>query len=278
MQARSLIDGMKYIAVEIKEARKALSRRVHLSQFRGDTVECPLCRTGLRRFRPVWKSYQRKMREYGADYPFDRLETFNAEGYSCPSCDASDRDRLYLIYIQKKLAAWPAGKRLRFVDFAPSRPLEQRLRRMPGLDYRTADLFRADVDERVDISDMPAYADGSVDGFICSHVLEHVIDDRKAMSELARILSPDGFGIVMVPLIRGVENTHEDPSIIEGPARWKAFGQDDHLRQYGRHDFLERLRAAGLRVDTLDEGYFGADVFHRAGISPSSVLYAVSRA
>ena len=94
MQARSLIDGVKYIAVEIKEARKALSRRVHLSQFRGDTVECPLCRTGLRRFRPVWKSYQRKMREYGADYPFDRLETFNAESYSCPSCDASDRERL----------------------------------------------------------------------------------------------------------------------------------------------------------------------------------------
>jgi len=105
-----------------------------------------------------------------------------------------------------------------------------------------------------------------------------VIDDRKAMSELARILSPDGFGIVMVPLIRGVEDTHEDPSIIEGPARWKAFGQDDHLRQYGRHDFLERLRAAGLRVDAFDQTYFGADVFHRSGISPSSVLYAVSRA
>lgn len=278
MQARSISDGVRYLAVEVKEARKAIMRRIALRHYRGSAFACPLCETRLGRFRPIWKSYRRKMAEHGADYPFDRLETFNAEGYSCPNCDASDRERLYLIYLQKRLADLPPGKRLRVIDFAPSRPLERRLRKMPNLAYRSVDLFRADVDERADISDMHRFGDASVDIFICSHVLEHVIDDRKAMGELARILSPDGFGIVMVPLIRGVEETHEDPLIVDGQARWKAFGQDDHLRQYGRGDFVKRLQSAGLRVDCLDGAYFGADNFHRAGISAGSVLYAVSRA
>ena len=42
----------------------------------------------------------------------------------------------------------------------------------------------------------------------CSHVLEHIPDDRKALSEVFRILAPGGMLIVQVP-IRG-ETTYED--------------------------------------------------------------------
>ena len=125
---------------------------------------------------------------------------------------------------------------------------------------------------------MPLYADNSVDFFMCSHILEHVPDDRAAMRELCRILKPGGCGIVMVPLVEGVADTQEDPSINTPALRWKHYAQDDHLRLYGGRDLVARLTAAGFTVQALDRAYFGADVFARAGIADNSVLYVVEKA
>jgi len=134
------------------------------------------------------------------------------------------------------------------------------------------------VDDRLDITDMRAYADGSVDFFLCSHVLEHVPEDRKAMRELHRILKPDGFGIVMVPLVHGVDETHEDPAINTHELRWKHYGLADHVRQYGKRDFLKRLGEAGFRVEQRGLDYFGKYTFYRNGIADDSVLYVVHHA
>ena len=41
--------------------------------------------------------------------------------------------------------------------------------------------------------------DGSFDLILCSHVLEHVPDDRAAMSELHRVLAPGGLALVLTP-------------------------------------------------------------------------------
>jgi hypothetical protein len=71
----------------------------------------------------------------------------------------------------------------------------------------------------------------------------------------------------------GVDETHEDPSIESEELRWKYFGMGDHVRQYGKRDFLARLRSAGLRVEQLGVEYFGAEAFRRAGIAENSVLY-----
>jgi len=137
---------------------------------------------------------------------------------------------------------------------------------------------RNDVDDRVDLTAMPGYADNSVDIFLCSHVLEHIPEDRKAMRELYRILKPGGFGVVLVPLVIGIEETHEDPSIDTIALRWKYFGMGDHVRQYGRRDFVKRLAAAGFRVEQLGIDHFGAETFRRAGIADNSVLYVVHKA
>jgi SAM-dependent methyltransferase len=104
-----------------------------------------------------------------------------------------------------------------------------------------------------------------------------VPDDRKAIGELFRTLRPGGFAIVMVPLIHGVEATHEDPAINTPELRWKYYGQDDHVRQYGKSDFVDRLTAAGFRVDQIGVDHFGAEAFRRAGIAPDSVLYVARK-
>ena len=91
----------------------------------------------------------------------------------------------------------------------------------------------------------------------------------------SRVLKPDGFAIVLVPLVVGLDETHEDTSMDTAELRWKYFGAGDHVRQYGKRDFIERLEAAGLRVEQLGIDHFGAETFHRAGIAENSVLYVV---
>jgi SAM-dependent methyltransferase len=48
------------------------------------------------------------------------------------------------------------------------------------------------------LTDIPL-ADSSVDFALCTEVLEHIPDDRKALSEMARVLAPEGWLLVSVP-------------------------------------------------------------------------------
>lgn len=256
--------------VALKEGRKAIRRRLNLHRYRGDAYVCPVCGTGLNSFKPIWKSWWRAMAEHNYIYPVTAIETFNAYAYSCPACDASDRERLYSLYLDR-VAAASGPKRRRLVEFAPSPALSRRLRRLPSIEVRSADLYRRSVDDRIDITAM-RYGDASIDMILCSHILEHIPDDRQAMREMFRVLVPGGFAIVMVPLIVGLDETLEDPAVNTRDQRWAQYGDGDHVRQYGKRDFLERLGAAGFRVERLGIGQFGADTFRRAGIAENSEL------
>jgi SAM-dependent methyltransferase len=273
--ALRLKDTGAYVAM--KDAKKALVRRIKLPQYLGTTFACTVCGTKLRAFKPIWKSYRRRAAEVGYIYPLSSIETFNSKAFSCPACDASDRERLYALYFDKLFGTFNRDRRYRFVEFAPSPALQKRLRRYPVLDYRSADLYRRTVDDRVDITDMRAYGDNSIDVLLCSHILEHVPDDRKAMREMYRTLHPEGVAIVMVPIIHGVDDTQEDPSITSPDLRWKYYGLDDHVRQYGKADFVRRLEAVGFKVDQLGAAYFGEEAFRRAGIAQDSVLYVAHK-
>jgi len=83
------------------------------------------------------------------------------------------------------------------------------------------------------------------DVVLASHVLEHIVDDRKAMREISRVLKTDGWAILQVPI--NAEVTYEDPSIENPIERERVFGQFDHVRIYGK-DYYDRLREAGFTV------------------------------
>src|SRR5712691_4595996 len=91
------------------------------------------------------------------------------------------------------------------------------------------------------------------------------------------VVGPGGFGIVLVPLSPDIDETNEDPAITTLEERWKYFGGGDHVRQYGKRDFVSRLAAAGFAVDQLGIDYFGKDAFRQAGIAENSVLYVVRK-
>lgn len=202
------------------------------------------------------------------------METFNVAAASCPFCDASDRERLTALFLKVEFRNLSgAGGRRLLIEFAPNNALSKMIKRYPLIAYRSADLSRKTVHERIDLTAMTQYNDQSVDILLCSHVLEHIPEDCKAMREIARVLKPEGFAVLLVPLVKGLDETHEDPTIVSEAMRWKYFGMGDHVRQYGKRDFLQRLKAAGLTVDQLGVEHFGSEAFRRAGLTNSSVLY-----
>jgi SAM-dependent methyltransferase len=162
----------------------------------------------------------------------------------CPRCMSEARHRLLLLYMRDELEI--TTKPVRILHFAAEYCFIRRFRRMPNITHIVADLDPPRGGIKMDITDIPVDS-ASVDLVICSHVLEHVEDDSKAMRELKRVLRPGGTALIMCPVYE-LESTYEDPSIVTPQGRREAFYQSDHVRLYGA-DFDDRLRAAGFEVD-----------------------------
>lgn len=251
--------------------QRKLDRWTHL----GDARYCPVCDSPIARFLPIDEFYTRQWMQHAAARSPFAGEMLNVVEFSCPRCGSSDRARLYAHYFAEVFAKLPPGGKYRFIDFAPSPPLSRFLRRFPQLEYRSADLYAEGVDDRVDLCDLKPYADRSVDFFLCSHVLEHVPDDRRAMRELCRILKPTGHGVLVVPINIAVTDIDEDPSVTDPGERWRRFGQDDHVRSYSKQGWLARLAECGFAVEQLGVEHFGRETFQRLGLVDRSVIYVV---
>ena len=164
----------------------------------------------------------------------------------CPNCGALERDRLTISFLRKRTNFFD-GKTKRMLHIAPESVFEPFFSEAAGSGYLTADLFAESVMEKMDITDI-RHPDDTFDVIFCSHVLEHVPDDRKAMAEFCRTLKPDGWAILNVPIT--TEKTVEDPSITDPAERLRLFGQEDHVRRYGI-DYRDRLEEAGFIVQCV---------------------------
>lgn len=185
----------------------------------------------------------------------------------CARCDSMERHRLLWLYLKNKTNLFSVN--LKVLHFAPEYIFQKILRSMSNLDYISADLDSPLAMVKVDIINI-LYDDNSFDVILCTHVLEHVIDDREAMKELFRVLKPGGWAILQVPILR--EKTFEDPTITTPEERLKYFGQEDHFRIYGL-DYKQRLEKAGfsVKVDSyLTE--LSEDIVNRYSLMPEGVF------
>lgn len=195
--------------------------------FRGEARWCPVCESRLARFLPFGGSGR-------------------ADAY-CPVCESLERHRLHWVYLRER-TDWLDGRPRTLLHVAPEAVLAARLRTLPGVTYLSADLADPRAMLRLDVMRLP-FADDAFDAIFCSHVLEHVPDDRAAMRELCRVLRPGGLALLPVPPIRA-ERTSEDPHECDPERRRRRFGHPDHVRRYGR-DYPERLREAGFDVEEI---------------------------
>ena len=106
-------------------------------------------------------------------------------------------------------------------------------------------------------------------------MLEHIPDDRAAMREIARVLTPEGLALVQVPIRFGTR-TDEDADTTPEERR-ERFGQRDHVRWYG-DDFEDRLHEAGLtfqRVTPVE--VLGADMCAWLRVEQDEPVWIVRR-
>lgn len=76
-----------------------------------------------------------------------------------------------------------------------------------------------------------------------SHVIEHVSSMDAALSELARVLRPEGVIILNGPVMWSMETTKEDPACAADEAcRISEYKQSDHVRLPGR-DIVNKYKA-----------------------------------
>ncbi len=232
---------------------------------------CACCGSEIGAYEPLPEEYFEQLKSYGVELK-DTYEMLSWREYTCPNCGSSDRERAYALVMKKILP----NKKLRILEIAPRQCLTDFIKKnFPAADYKTGDLFMDGVDYRLDVTDMKQIADGSVDFFICSHVLEHVADDLKAMRELRRILAKGGSGIIVVPLDLSRTEIDEDPNCTDVGERWRRFGQDDHVRAYSKQGFLQRLNRAGFAVKEYGKEFFGAELMIENGLTDSAVVYVV---
>jgi predicted SAM-dependent methyltransferase len=260
-----------------KRIRNRLKHWLETASYRGSRFQCPVCEAGLNRFNRLPDYFIQNLEKNQYIHSILAEETLNFLEFECPACGAYDRDRLYALYYRDLFKNLDTTRKYVFIDFAPSPFLSPFLRRQNLLKYRTADLIDPKVDDRVDITDMRNYDDHSVDFFLCSHILEHVPNDRKALDELYRILRPGGKGVVMVPILLTLTENYENPKIVTEADRWRHFGQHDHIRIYSKPGFIARLEQAGFHVNQYGIDHFSEAAFSLHGIHYRSVLYVVEK-
>jgi SAM-dependent methyltransferase len=192
-------------------------------RFAGSRVECPLCERTFSR----WRGH--------------------AMLGNCPFCGSAPRHRLLKLSLARE---WNHQSRpLDVLHFAPEWGVQRGFRSNPRVGrYVTADLSAPGVDVHCDITALD-FADQEFDVVVCSHVLEHVRDDRRALKELRRVLRPGGVAYIQVPYDSN-RHTDEDPNVTDPVERERRYGQFDHIRMYGR-DLIGRLSEAGFKVDEL---------------------------
>ena len=133
----------------------------------------------------------------------------------CPRCRSRERHRAAYMLLQDRL-----GTDHHTIHCAPEPYIEKWLRSL-STDYLSIDLYEPAM-RQIDLTDMDLESESST-LLWCSHVLEHIPEDGKAMREIFRVLKPGGVAVIQVP-IRG-DVTDEDPSVTTPQQRIERFGQ-----------------------------------------------------
>ena len=232
-----------------------LARPLIVLFFKGNNFTDPIDGKSYRKFLPYGYGKQR-------------------ENALSPGTLSLERHRQMWLYLQNETDFFT--KNYKVLHIAPEQEFLRKFKKMKNLDYISADLFSPIVDVKADILDLP-FENESFDIIFCNNVLEHIEDDRKAMSELLRVMKKGGWGIVQVPMKNSLEKTYEDFTIKDPKERQKHFGQYDHVRWYGM-DYFDRLKSVGFEADAnFYSQKFSKEEIKKFGLRENEILPVVSK-
>ena len=227
-----------------------LARPLIVLFFKGNNFTDPIDGKSYRKFLPYGYGKQR-------------------ENALSPGTLSLERHRQMWLYLQNETDFFTNNYKV--LHIAPEQEFLRKFKKMKNLDYISADLFSPIVDVKADILDLP-FENESFDIIFCNHVLEHIEDDRKAMSELFRVMKKGGWGIVQVPMKNSLEKTYEDFTSKDPKERQKHFGQYDHVRWYGM-DYFDRLKSVGFEADAnFYSQKFSKEEIKKFGLRENEIL------
>ncbi len=213
-------------------------------------------RLGARRFCVCCARRSRRFLPMG-DYDYNRREDAK-----CPWCGSMERHRLLWHYLTTPPAL--AERELEVLHFAPEPCLETLFQHETRWRYLTADLY-APAMVKEDITHLSFEAD-RFDLIICSHTLDHIPDDAKAMAELFRVLKPGGMALV-ISLVDPERAETRAGAPNGAPVRAKG---EECIRVYGA-DLPQRLADAGFVVEVVDPAQqLSRDEQFMWGVGPKS--------
>ena len=193
--------------------------------YKGENTICLICSAKSKKFIPI--------------------SFYNIDDKICASCGALSRSRALGVYVKKNFK----DQSQKILDFSPHRSLNDFFKSIFE-NYTSSDFENQFYAQKsYDITQINE-ADQSFDLIICFHVLEHILEDKKAIKELNRVLKSDGHLLIQVPLKKG--GTYQDNSIISKEGRLKAFGQEDHVRIYGEDNLTLILNESGFTANPID--------------------------
>jgi len=254
----------KYKEHKLKEKSK---------HFVGNDVYCPICESEFRMFGPTGLG----KKEFGV------VGIGARQNAQCFKCGSAERDRLLFKYLTEELHLLEIKENLRLLHFAPDEPFYHLFSKNKYIEYYPCDIdpliypFIGNTKIRkVDITSIP-FDNNYFDFIICNHVLEHVSDDKLAMSELYRVMKEGGRGYFQVPIDYNRTTTYEDNSITTPKEREIAFGQRDHVRWYGQ-DYKTRLEEIGFTVheDSFVKKFSEEELF-KYGLDSLELIYSCQK-
>lgn len=193
---------------------------------------------------------------------------------------ARARHRFIWFYLKNETELFNK-KNISLLHISPEYNFYEKLRKIKMINYHPVDKFEPGYDylsltRNFDLLDENP-ASEKYDFIICNHVLEHIIDDEKAIRNLFSLLADNGTLIVTVPILKNNQPTYEDFSIISPEERKKHFGQWDHVRYYGT-DISERFQKAGFLVKTVKSGNYLTEKQRKEfGIPDELYLFRLSK-
>jgi SAM-dependent methyltransferase len=204
--------------------------------------QCYCCKVRFGRFHP----YRQSINSTSAFFRLLETVGSDVENFRCPFCGSFDRERHLLLYFDR-LNLWPQMSGATILHFAAERHVALRIEACGPAKYVRADRAPRTPDvQPVDITAIP-FVGERFDLVIANHVLEHVPEDRRALTEIHRVLKPGGRAVLQTPFSRVLRRSLEDPGINTERLRDGVYGQEDHVRLYGL-DLMERIAAAGFRL------------------------------
>lgn len=259
------------IKAELREkyhipSEKIVLYRNWIAHYGVERFYCNICRNSLR-----------LMYGHGHESPIFDLKRIIGGGVRkfavCPLCYSLDRSRWVWYILENEIEIFQ--KRSSILHFAPEKGIEERIKKTDYFEYITADIQEGKADQVIDITNI-SFPDQTFDYIICNHVLEHIKDESKALSELKRCIKEDGRVIFSVPIC-WEQKTIEDDNVATSEQRLLEYGQSDHVRLYG-NDLQIRLEKHGFKVKKMrvDEKLSKEEI-ERLSLIPEDTIWILTK-